>query len=125
MTAEISPTIGKWYRHENGELFEVVAVDEEDATVEIQYFDGTIEETDLDEWLERDRVSEPPRTGRARRMWNEDTENEYEAELNSDQTWGDPLQFVDRGEASGCRIELDAVDDADRYRISGRARRLL
>lgn len=49
---EITPTIGNWYRHENGELFEVVARDETDATVEIQYFDGTVEELDQDAWDE-------------------------------------------------------------------------
>jgi hypothetical protein len=31
-------------------LFEVVAIDEEDATVEIQQFDGTIDELDIERW---------------------------------------------------------------------------
>ncbi len=44
------PAIGKWFRHPNGVLLEVVAVDEEDATIEVQYFDGTIDEIDLDAW---------------------------------------------------------------------------
>jgi hypothetical protein len=34
----------------NGTLFEVVAIDEEDATVEIQQFDGTIDELDIERW---------------------------------------------------------------------------
>ncbi len=41
------PVIGNWYRRSNGSLFEVVAVDEQDGTVELQYFDGTIDELDL------------------------------------------------------------------------------
>lgn len=44
------PGIGDWYRLNGGELFEVVAVDEDDGTIEIQYFDGTVEEMDVDDW---------------------------------------------------------------------------
>ena len=44
------PTVGDWYRLSGGQLFEVVAVDDEDGTVEIQYFDGTVEEWDLEDW---------------------------------------------------------------------------
>jgi hypothetical protein len=39
------PGIGDWYRQkEGGALFEVVAFDDDDGTIEIQYFDGTVEE---------------------------------------------------------------------------------
>ena len=31
-------------------MFEVVAVDEDDGTIEIQYFDGTVEEMDFEDW---------------------------------------------------------------------------
>jgi len=44
------PGIGDWYRLHGGELFEVVAVDDDDGTIEIQYFDGTVEEMDVDDW---------------------------------------------------------------------------
>ncbi|MGI9222827.1 MAG: DUF6763 family protein [Woeseiaceae bacterium] len=44
------PVIGKWFRRPNGNTFEVVAVDEEDHTIEIQHFDATIEEVDLESW---------------------------------------------------------------------------
>jgi hypothetical protein len=44
------PVIGRWYRRSNGSLFEIVAVDLEDGTIEMQYFDGTIDEIDLDTW---------------------------------------------------------------------------
>ena len=44
------PGIGDWYRLTGGELFEVVALDEDDGTIEIQYFDGTIEEMDVQDW---------------------------------------------------------------------------
>ncbi|HEY4210186.1 MAG TPA: DUF6763 family protein [Steroidobacteraceae bacterium] len=44
------PGIGAWYRLNGGELFEVVAVDDDDGTIEIQYFDATVEEMDVDDW---------------------------------------------------------------------------
>src|SRR5262245_17627962 len=45
------PGIGDWYRQkEGGTLFEVVAYDDDDGTIEIQYFDGTVEEMDIEDW---------------------------------------------------------------------------
>lgn len=44
------PGIGDWYRISGNDLFEVVAVDNDDGTIEIQYFDGTVEEMDLEDW---------------------------------------------------------------------------
>lgn len=44
------PTIGDWYRFGNGDLFEVVAIDAEEGTIELQYFDGTVEEMDFEDW---------------------------------------------------------------------------
>jgi hypothetical protein len=44
------PGIGDWYRLSGGALFEVVAVDEDDGTIEMQYFDGTVEEMDFEDW---------------------------------------------------------------------------
>lgn len=44
------PAIGHWYRRPHGQLFEVVAIDEDADTVELQFFDGTIDEFELDVW---------------------------------------------------------------------------
>ncbi len=44
------PGIGEWYRLRGGESLEVVAFDEAEGTIEVQYFDGTVEEFDLDDW---------------------------------------------------------------------------
>jgi hypothetical protein len=44
------PGIGAWYRLNGGALFEVVALDDDDGTIEIQYFDGTVEEMDIEDW---------------------------------------------------------------------------
>ncbi|MCA1798227.1 MAG: hypothetical protein LC632_01895 [Xanthomonadaceae bacterium] len=55
------PVIGDWYKNQKGELFEVVALDEEDGSVDIQYFDGSLESIDVDAWFELALVPvEPP-----------------------------------------------------------------
>lgn len=59
---ELEPIIGNWYRHlDKGQTFRVVAVDEEHGIVEVQHFDGDIEEIDTDGWAELDleAASEP------------------------------------------------------------------
>lgn len=44
--------VGEWYRAGHEPAFEVVAIDEEAETIEIQYFDGSIEEIDFDSWVQ-------------------------------------------------------------------------
>ena len=44
------PSIGDWYRLNGNDSFEIVAVDEDDGTIDIQYFDGTLEEMDVEDW---------------------------------------------------------------------------
>jgi len=49
----IKPVVGQRYRGGTSELFEVVAIDEDDETIEIQYFDGTVNEIDFEAWNEQ------------------------------------------------------------------------
>jgi hypothetical protein len=44
------PEIGAWYRIRSGESFEIVAIDEDGGTIEMQRYDGTVEEMDLEDW---------------------------------------------------------------------------
>lgn len=45
------PVIGQWYeRRDKGGLFQVVALDEELGTVDIQEFEGDVDELDLETW---------------------------------------------------------------------------
>ena len=46
----MKPIIGHWYRIQGSDSFEVVAFDEDDGTIELQYFDGTVEEMDIEDW---------------------------------------------------------------------------
>jgi hypothetical protein len=47
------PAIGEWYRQHGEQLFEVVAIDEDAGTIEVQYFDGTVEELEFEDWKEQ------------------------------------------------------------------------
>ncbi len=94
------PIVGAWYRRQGGVLFEVVAVDEDDGTIEVQHFDGTVEELDFDSWDEQweDSLLE---TAEAPEDWTgsvdiepEDTEDKNE--VNSEQQWLSPLDYLDQ-----------------------------
>lgn len=51
MQNEIDPAVGRWYQHlDDGTLFRVTAVDEDEDLVEFQDFDGDLGEVSLDEW---------------------------------------------------------------------------
>lgn len=62
MPTDQEPIVNQWYRHlDKGRQFQVTAIDDEEDTVEIQYFDGDVEEIDLDSWYELDiEPIEPP-----------------------------------------------------------------
>ena len=52
MTTRLYPEVGHWYAHrDKGQLFQVVAFDADDGSVEIQDFDGDVDEVDLDTWF--------------------------------------------------------------------------
>lgn len=74
-----------------------MAVDEEDHTVEVQHFDGTIEELDFDMWRGMQLES-----AEAPEDWSGSVDIEIEdlpeREHRVDQRWNDPLEFLDRCE---------------------------
>ena len=92
------PVIGKWYRRSNGTLFEVVAVDEQDATVEIQFFDGTIDEIDMENWptMLIERVGAPEDWSGSVDMDPEDFLGRHSGDIPHG--YQDPLSFLDKTE---------------------------
>ena len=60
MSAQDFPIIGNWYRDINQQLFEVVALDDADSLIEIQYFNGDIDELDYEAWYGVVSESVPP-----------------------------------------------------------------
>jgi hypothetical protein len=62
MPTDADPVVGRWYQQlEKGERFEVIAFDEDNGLVEVQHFDGDVEEIDIDAWYDMDlEPIEPP-----------------------------------------------------------------
>ncbi|HEX5339701.1 MAG TPA: DUF6763 family protein [Gammaproteobacteria bacterium] len=92
----LKPMVGEWYADPQGGSFEVVAIDDEDGSIEVQYFDGTVAEYDLDAWQEtRLRQIDPPED------WSGslDMEREdYGVELDEEprpEMWANPLDQFD------------------------------
>jgi hypothetical protein len=88
--------VGDWYRVGEEPAFEVVAVDADQETIEIQYYDGTVEEVDFDSWLEMAPQPAPPPED-----WNGAMDLEKEDygldpdRMNTD-SWENPLDQLDR-----------------------------
>ncbi len=94
--AVLYPVIGQWFRRANGVLFEVVALDEQDGTIELQQFDGTIDEVDLETWPELllVEVSPPEDWSGSVDMDPEDFVGKSEGDMPSG--FHDPLEFLNR-----------------------------
>jgi len=81
----------------NGSLIEVVAIDEEHKTVELQFFDGTIDSLELEVWRSID--IEP---AQAPEDWtgsvDVDLEDLPEPDYGAGKIRRDPMVFFDRYE---------------------------
>ena len=90
------PAIGNWFRRPNGNIFEVVAVDEEDGTIEIQQFDGTIGEVEIENWPQMllVEVSAPEDWSGSVDMDPEDFVGRSENDMPNG--FHDPLAFLDK-----------------------------
>jgi len=96
-----SPVVGNWYRRFNGTLFEVVAIDRDDDTIEVQHFDGTLEEFELDAWAEQEFEDAQPPEDWTGSVDIEPEDYEVEHEASAVGIWSDPLIGLDRSETSG------------------------
>jgi hypothetical protein len=99
MSTEADPIVGNWYQHlDKGQTFCVVALNEDDGSVEIQEFDGTTEEIDLDTWygLDVEPAEEPENwTGSLDIAEVDDLGTEI-TETSVDD-WNDPLKEIKAG----------------------------
>lgn len=103
----ITPTVGNWYKElQQGSLFEVVAIDENEQTINTQLLDGAIGEYDQDSWQELllEEVAAP-----------EDWRNAYELSqedyLDPDATicpenWNNPINSIETDIVNGLVDEL-------------------
>lgn len=109
MDFDASPLVGSWYRRlDRPQPFRVVAFDRDAGSIDIEYFDGTLDEWPLDHWRALD--IEPCETP---------------------QDWTGPFDSVDGGEApeDETTLAVDAViepleaaqDEADRRLMEAQA----
>jgi hypothetical protein len=48
----LKPIVGQWYmRHDKGQIFSVVGIDDASGTVETQDFDGSLDEVEIKSWF--------------------------------------------------------------------------
>lgn len=51
MPRDLDPIVDNWYRHrDKGQKFKVVALDEDNGAIELQYFDGSVQEIGRSDW---------------------------------------------------------------------------
>ena len=101
------PEVGEWYRVAGGELLEVVAIDEDDGTIEVQYFDGTVEEFDLTDWRAQRKDGDIQRA-QAPEDWSGSVDAEDDADLT-----GSGTGFTGEHPIAGGLDGLDLFDAPD------------
>lgn len=84
----LEPIVDQWYHYpEKSQKFYVTAVDPHSKTVEIQYFDGTIDEMDWSSWYEQEmEVIEAP------------------------QDWTGPMEYLEMDDRSANGTEMSRED---------------
>jgi hypothetical protein len=90
------PRVGDWYQDAVEDvLFEVVAMDDHSATIEVQYEDGEVGEFDLDTWLQMVLLpAKAPEDWRVSYELSGDDEADPDAVLIPD-NFSDPLAALD------------------------------
>jgi hypothetical protein len=104
---KISPEVGCWYKElQQGILFEVVAVDDAEQTIETQMIDGALAEYDMDSWREMliETIEEPE-------DWRAGYELSSEDYLDPGDTykpeeWSNPLNLIETDIVNGLLDEM-------------------
>lgn len=91
-----SPSIGAWYfDREDQQVFEVVALDDEQGTIEVQYLDGAIGEFDREAWPQMPLVpaAAPEDSDAAYELSQED--RWHDDDTMSPDHWNNPLHTIE------------------------------
>ena len=107
--------VGQWYaRRDKGETFQVIGVDEASRTVEIQAFDGDLDEIDEDTW-----AALPLALAAQPEDWTGPVDDVERDDLGYSETemtgadWSEPLQQLraEREEPGSSRRAIPAEED--------------
>jgi hypothetical protein len=113
MTTDIDPVLNNWYRHlDKGQEFCVVAIDEAEGIVEIQYFDGSIEAVERDAWdeLEIETAEEPENWSGALDIAETDDLGEEVTDTTSED-WRAPQEELRHSAENEPLIGRDTLDE--------------
>ena len=105
MSRDNEPVVGQWYEIIDGdETFRVIAVDEDEELVEIEYLDGETDKFDLEEWheLDLDLIEEPE-------GWSDEDDEDEE----DDEDWDEEEDEEEEDEDWDEEDEDDYEDDHD------------
>lgn len=94
--SRVVPEIGRWYQDSiSGQVFEIVALDQDEGTVQVQFFDGEIADFDLEAWGEMALVpAAAPEDWRSAFELDDVLEIDPDAPLHPLQ-WGSPLSRIE------------------------------
>lgn len=55
MVNSLKPQVDQWYVHlDKGQRFYITAINDDDGTIDVQHFDGDLDEFTLDDWYRLD-----------------------------------------------------------------------
>lgn len=115
MANDLDPVVANWYLHlDKGQRFEVVAFDEERGLVELQHYDGDLDEVSLEEWAEMElELSEEPQN------WSGALDVEAIDDLGTEVTdtakedWGESLGEFGEAAQQRIREQTGQAEDAE------------
>ncbi len=120
MAIEADPIVDTWYKHlDKGQKFQVVAVDNNDYLIEIQYFDGDVEEIDLDDWylMDIEQIESPEDVSGALDVSEIDDLDSYVSDSATDDWDGAAYEFkgYQSDEIMDESLDADGLNDIASY----------
>lgn len=113
MSRDYDPEPGQWYEDlDREEIFKVISLDPDEASLRLQWLDGEVEEIDLDAWAEMDLELADEPEGWVDEEDEEDEDDEDEEEDEEDDWDDDEDDDWDEDEDE----DWDDLDDEDDYR---------
>ena len=122
MPNELDPLEDQWYTFvDKGQRFYIVAIDEDASTIEVQHFDGDLEEYSFDDWRELGvELSEAPENWDGALDLGELDDLGTEITDTNQQDWSEPQQDFRPTGQEKLTPDLEAsVDEYDEDYIEG------
>lgn len=113
MPNDIDPIVDTWYTYlDKGQRFIVTSIDEDEGTVEVQHFDGDLEDIDISDWynLEIELSSEPENWSGPLDIAELDDLG-TEVTDTAEEDWSEPLQQFRKKDTE--KLTTDTEEDID------------